>query len=422
MFFADQNNGLGHVNPDGVISYTEDRDGLIHNNVWDLDVDARGALWVATRGGLGSYWQGMWLSFGPDSGLEALELWPVAIRGDHVLVGSAGQGTFDFDLNMASGPPPRVSFLPTFVGEDRVIVRWQTLSFEGVVPRERIQTRIRVDGQAWSPWSLTREMTLAGVYAGEHTVTVQAADPVGRYYEAGFVDAFSVLPSLHQRPVFYLPVGISGLVALLLTIAFMPRRQRDAAVLAESEVRYRSFFQQAPISLWEQDYSAVTSYLNGLALADETALLAHLTPRVVFECTAKIRILDVNEATLELFECQDPQLLVAQIHKVFRREAYPALRGGIIALHRGDMRYSHETVAYSLQGTRRNVILNFAVVPGGKEDYSRVLVSVLDVTAQRRAAEEMQAAARAAEEANVAKSAFLANTSHEIRTPMNAVM
>ena len=422
VFFSDQNNGLGHVSPDGVISYTEDRNGLIHNNIRDLAVDARGALWVATRGGLASYWQGMWLNFGADSGLEALELWPVAIRGDHVLIGSAGQGTFDFDLNMASQQPPRVSFLPIFVGEDRVIVRWQALSFEGVVPRERILTRIRVDGQAWSPWSSAREITLAGVNAGEHTVTVQAADPVGRYDEAGFVDAFSVLPSLYSRPVFYLPVGISGLVVLLLTIVYMTHRQRDAAALAESELRYRSFFQQAPISLWEQDYSEVMSHLVGLALADETALLAHLTPRAVFECTAKIRILDVNEATLELFECQDPELLATQMHKVFRREAYPVLREGIIALHRGDTRYSHETVAYSLQGTRRNVILSFAVVPGGKEDYSRVLVSVLDVTAQRRAAEEMRAAARAAEDANVAKSAFLANTSHEIRTPINAVM
>jgi signal transduction histidine kinase/DNA-binding response OmpR family regulator len=420
LFFADKRNGLGHIDPAGQLSYFDISDGLIDNEVRDLDVDNQGTIWVATRGGLSSYQQGMWTSFGPRTGLDALELWPVVATDGRILVGAAGKGTFQLNLDEAGAMHPRVWFSPTVASENGVLIRWQTLSFEGPLPQ--IQNRTRTDEGVWSAWTLEREITLPGLSAGEHSFDVQAAGMTGQYHEPGYTVRFDVAPSLYSRPVFYLPVGLSGFTVILLAIVSVSRRRRDAAALGESEMRYRIFFQQAPISLWEQDYSEVWAYIKALDLSDEDALRAHLTPRVVYECTGRIRILDANDATLELFECEDVATLAQQMQRIFRREAYPALLEGIVALHSGQLRFSHETVAYSLKDTPLHVILSFAVVPSSKVKYERVLVSVLDVTVQQQAAEEMRAAALAAEEANQAKSAFLANTSHEIRTPINAVM
>lgn len=94
------------------------------------------------------------------------------------------------------------------------------------------------------------------------------------------------------------------------------------------------------------------AYLDEIENLDFDALRAHLTPRVLLECTGRVHILDANAATMELFECSDRASLSAEWLRVFRREAYPALREGMVALYRGETRFSHETVAYYLKGTR----------------------------------------------------------------------
>ena len=64
---------------------------------------------------------------------------------------------------------------------------------------------------------------------------------------------------------------------------------------------YQTLFQLAPVSLWLEDFSAVRQAFEQLRADGVTDLRRHLrdNPAEVARCSALIRVLDVNQRTLD---------------------------------------------------------------------------------------------------------------------------
>lgn len=75
-----------------------------------------------------------------------------------------------------------------------------------------------------------------------------------------------------------------------------------------------------------------------------------------------------------------------------------------------------------VEGRRRSFIVNCSPVLGAEDQVGGVLVSMDDVTRLEEQEAALREAMVLAEEASVAKSAFLSNMSHEIRTPLTAIL
>ena len=157
----------------------------------------------------------------------------------------------------------------------------------------------------------------------------------------------------------------------------------------QAERRLHSLFEASPISLWEEDYSAIKSYFDSLRAQGVTDLQDYLEdhPEATLHCASLIKVLDVNQKTLNLFGAHSKDHLVSNLNQVFRDEMETHFAKELIDLWNGTLAYEREGVNYSLSGDPINILLNFKIMPGHEQDLSWVLVSIQDITARKKAEE-----------------------------------
>ena len=174
---------------------------------------------------------------------------------------------------------------------------------------------------------------------------------------------------------------------ILVAIENITSRKQAERALAQSEMRFRDLFDYAPISLWEEDYSALKNYLNRLRKQGVTNLQAYLeeNPKTVEDCMGLIHVIDVNRKTLQLFEAADKEELLANLDKVFRDEMSAHFIDELVDMWNGKTLYERDGINYSISGSPLDVHLDWRLMPGHELDFSWVLVAIQDITARKKA-------------------------------------
>ncbi|TMB63170.1 MAG: hypothetical protein E6J54_29965, partial [Deltaproteobacteria bacterium] len=201
--------------------------------------------------------------------------------------------------------------------------------------------------------------------------------------------------------------------------------KRADAELRESEQRYRHIFQTAGVSIWEEDFSQVTAAIDDLKAQGVRDFSQYIAahPEFIQQAISMVKIIDVNDATVKLFEARSKDELLVSLHKIFLPKTEEVFAGELIAIAEGRTNFESETVLQTLKGDKLAVLFTIAF-PRQPAKLNSVLVSIMDITERKRADEALHKTQ--AELAHVTRVATLgeltASIAHEVNQPLAAIV
>jgi two-component system cell cycle sensor histidine kinase/response regulator CckA len=176
------------------------------------------------------------------------------------------------------------------------------------------------------------------------------------------------------------------------------RRQAEE-LLRTTEAHFRGLFENSPICLWEEDLSEVKLHIDRLRASGVTDMRAHFQDHAeeVALCLSKVRVLDVNHAALQLYQANSKAELLTGLERILTPESYVVLTQELIALAEGHTVFESEATDQTLKGKKNYILLKCLIAPGCEATWSRVYISIVDITARKQAEEKIRKLASFAE-------------------------
>ncbi len=155
---------------------------------------------------------------------------------------------------------------------------------------------------------------------------------------------------------------------------------------------FKSLFEYAPISLWEEDFSGIKHFFDGLRAQGVTDLTEYLNqhPADIESCMKLIKVTHVNRDTLKMFGAGSEEELLSNLDVIFRDEMRNHFQTELLALWNNESSWSGEGINYTLQNDPLNIRLQWRILPECIKTWECVMVAIENITPLKKAEARFQ--------------------------------
>jgi len=227
-------------------------------------------------------------------------------------------------------------------------------------------------------------------------------------YDPAMLPAAKGLPEGHVplRSLLSVPVFDGDRVAMLACVAnkTTPYDETDVRQLTllmdgawklfqlrESQERYRILFEESPVPLLEADLSEVRKYLeraSGGSLQHAEDLLGAQS-ECLDACVRRFRVTGMNREAKNLFHVQSPEELAARLRGYLPEAGMAAYRQALTEFLRGARDCATRVEIRLSSGVRHSLEVRVTREATPDDDWSRVIISLMDFTERRRLEEQL---------------------------------
>jgi diguanylate cyclase (GGDEF)-like protein/PAS domain S-box-containing protein len=160
---------------------------------------------------------------------------------------------------------------------------------------------------------------------------------------------------------------------------------------SQKEHDFEELFENAEVSIWREDLSELYAELQNLSFDTVEQFKQHLQDNLEFtyELANKIKVINVNKATLKMFEAEDKTEFLSNIEKSFGENAISTFIDEACAIFNKDTVFRSEANFITSKGRSITAIISMPV-PTNFENSRFVPISLLDITERIRAEKEFE--------------------------------
>jgi two-component system phosphate regulon sensor histidine kinase PhoR len=160
--------------------------------------------------------------------------------------------------------------------------------------------------------------------------------------------------------------------------------RQQLAARVEDNIQYASLFEDLPLCLWEEDLSGVKVIVDVLRERAVTDFPAYFDthPDVLQQCVEQVRIVNVNQATLDIHNARDK----AEFLATWNEKADPAIRETlkqqVVFVIQSPLRAQDRFVSCDIMGEKKHMMPKLFIASGYAATWQKVIIAFIDMTAQ----------------------------------------